>query len=231
VIISIIIPVLNEEKHIHRFLCSLRQYKDRGHEIILVDGGSIDNTINIAQPMVTHCLASEAGRAKQMNTGAKTARGDVLLFLHADTFLPDNADFFIQESLSDRKCNKKRNKKWGRFNVQFTSNHLAFRMIESMMNLRSRITGIATGDQAIFMTKDTFNRVGCYPEIKLMEDICMSKSLLKHSRPACLKQKVITSSRRWETHGILRTIFFMWSLRLRFFLGANPEDLAAEYQR
>lgn len=221
--ISIIIPVLNEEKNIHRFLSSLTQYKDRGHEIILVDGGSTDNTTSIAEPMVTHCITSEAGRAKQMNTGAKTSKGDILLFLHADTLLPNNADLFIQESLTD--------KQWGRFNVQLTSDHFAFRVIEYMINLRSRITGIATGDQALFITKDTFNRVGCYPDIKLMEDICISKNLLKHSRPACLKQKVITSSRRWEKHGILRTVFLMWSLRLRFFLGANPEDLAAEYQR
>lgn len=220
--ISIIIPVLNEADSIQSMLQALQPLRDQGHEIIIVDGHSDDDTCALARPLVDRMLSSQPGRARQQILGAKMATGQVFLFLHADTRLPEQADQFILAALSQGYF-------WGRFNVRLAGSHWLFRVIEKMMNWRSCFTGIATGDQSIFVAKILYNDAGGMPLIDLMEDIEFSKCLLKFCKPACLKPIVITSAKRWEQNGILKTILFMWSLRLQYFFGANPAHLVKKY--
>lgn len=190
----------------------------------MVDGGSADDSRKMSATLVDMVIQSPKGRAVQMNNGAISATGDVLLFLHADTLLPSQAAQLVDNALLGGRC-------WGRFNIRLSGTHLMFRIIERMMNWRSCLTGIATGDQAIFMTRESYQQVGGFPEIALMEDIEMSKRLRQVSRPACVKVPAITSSRRWEQGGIFRTIFLMWRIRLSYFFGAGPEKLAAIYHQ
>lgn len=221
--ISIIIPVLNEAEHIADALKSLDPYRSDGHEVIVIDGGSSDDTVSIAGQYADEVLRSDAGRAIQMNHGIDAAQGDALLFLHADTRLPDNAIANIIDALEDGYF-------WGRFNVRLSGHHFMFRVIEQMMNLRSCVTGVATGDQAIFVSRESVEIVGDYPQLPLMEDIVFSKRLRSIGWPACVRQQVVTSSRRWEDKGILPTVLLMWRLRLLFFLGVSAEKLAQQYQ-
>jgi rSAM/selenodomain-associated transferase 2 len=218
---SIIIPTLNEQKTIEGCLSELQTLRSEC-EIIIVDGNSIDNTRIHAAPLADKLITSAKGRAKQMNNGARHATGDVLIFLHADTRLPENALQLIQQEIS-------RASQWGRFDIQLSGNPFMLKVIAQMMNWRSRLTGIATGDQVIFVTRGAFEKAGQYPEINLMEDIALCKALNKISPPICLKAKVISSGRRWEHNGIYKTILLMWSLRLRFFFGADPQTLAFLY--
>lgn len=228
--ISIIIPVLNEAQNIQAFLQKLQPLREQGHEIVLVDGRSQDNTCVLARPYVDRMISSDKGRAKQQMMGAKMATGQVFLFLHADTALPQRADQIILTALySAQFSTSSRDSLWGRFNVRLSGSHWFFRIIEQMMNWRSCLTGIATGDQAIFVTKKLYNDVGGIPAIDLMEDIAFSKRLRKLSKPVCLKSSVITSSRRWEKNGILKTVLFMWSMRLQYFFGVKPELLVKKY--
>lgn len=220
---SIIIPVLNEAKGIAAFLGHLQELRQAGHEVIVVDGGSADATVALARPGADRLVETSAGRARQMNAGAKVANGDVLVFLHADTFLPGTAMQDITQSLAMTR------KVWGRFAVRLSGRHPLFRVIEWMMNRRSCITGIATGDQAMFIRREVFALSGCFDDIPLMEDIAMSKKLKTYSWPACLHTRVYTSSRRWEQQGIVRTVFLMWSLRLRYWMGASPHTLVRDY--
>jgi len=220
---SIVIPVLNEESEIEKFLSTLETFKEHG-EIILVDGGSQDNTITIAVPLVDKIIKSSRGRAKQMNAGAQAANGKILLFLHADTYLPSNALTLIEQGLSQHY-------QWGRFDIKLSGPHFMFLVIAQCMNWRSRLTGISTGDQALFVQKLVFNQAGKFPEIPLMEDIAICKNLKSFGPPLRLKAKITTSSRRWEQFGIIRTILLMWWLRLLYFLGYNPETLAQLYSR
>lgn len=222
--LSIVIPALNEAAGIQSALQHLQPLRQRGHEIILVDGGSTDQTPALAVTLADRILVTQSGRALQMNSGAATASGSVLLFLHADTHLPEHCDGLIANALGQDE------EGWGRFDVQLSSRRLIFRIISFCINLRSRITGIATGDQAIFVSRGMFDRTGGYPQIALMEDIALSRKLRKYSRPRCLPARVITSSRRWERHGIFRTILKMWRLRLQYFLGADPDQLAKDYR-
>lgn len=221
--LSIIIPVLNEEKNLANTLNQLQAFRCSGHEIIVVDGGSADNSLMLAHDGADTVIVSKAGRALQMNSGASAASGDVLLFLHADTVLPENAAQMIFSFNHGINF-------WGRFDVRLSSNKMIFRLIEWMMNLRSRLTAIATGDQAIFIERILFEKVGGFPEIDLMEDVALSQQLKKLSRPACLKQKVVTSSRRWETKGVVATVLLMWKLRLYYFLGVSPDKLSQLYR-
>ena len=221
--VSIIIPVLNEAEHIADTLISLASYRSQGHEVIVIDGGSNDGTVSISQQYADSVLRSDAGRAMQMNSGIDEASGDALLFLHADTRLPADAVAKLIHAVEDGYF-------WGRFNVRLSGQHFMFRIIERMMNLRSCITGVATGDQAIFVSHESIEIVGAYPRLPLMEDIVFSKRLRELGRPACIRQQVVTSSRRWEDKGILRTMLLMWRLRLLFFLGVSADRLARQYQ-
>jgi rSAM/selenodomain-associated transferase 2 len=221
--LSIVMPVLDEEAGIAAALAELAPLRARGVETIVVDGGSRDRTIALAQPLCDRLIAAPRGRAAQMNAGAAVASGSVLLFLHADTQLPADADRLIADGLA------RSSRAWGRFDVRIAGAHPLFPLIAMMMNLRSRLTGIATGDQAIFVDKAAFAAVGGYPDIPLMEDIVLSRRLKRVSRPLCLTARALTSGRRWEKHGVVRTILTMWRLRLAFFLGAAPDALAARY--
>jgi rSAM/selenodomain-associated transferase 2 len=221
--ISIIIPTLNEQGCIAQTLKPLQQFRDYGHEIILSDGGSRDHTVSIAKPMIDHLANSPAGRAIQMNRGADMATGDILWFLHADTTVPPGANIAIIDCFTDKP------NVWGRFDVRLSGSHPAFRVIEFMINLRSRISGMATGDQGIFMLRYAFDQVGGFSEIPLMEDIAMSQRLKRLKPPVCISQKLITSSRRWEQNGIIKTVLLMWWLRLAYFFGVKPKHLANRY--
>jgi rSAM/selenodomain-associated transferase 2 len=218
---SIIIPTLQEEKTIEGCLSALQPLRNEC-EIIIADGDSIDNTRILAAPLADKVIISVKSRAKQMNNGARHATGDILIFLHADTCLPENALQMIQQEIGI-------NGQWGRFDIQLSGNHFMLKVIAQMMNWRSRLTGIATGDQVIFVTRLAFEKAGQYPEINLMEDIALCKALKKISPPICLKAKVISSGRRWECNGIYKTILLMWSIRLRYFFGADPQTLAFLY--
>lgn len=223
--LSIIIPTLNEAAIIRGSLTALSKLRSAGHEVIVADGGSQDNTLELARPLADQVIQCPVGRARQMNAGANAAYGDVLVFLHADTLLPLNADALIINGL------KQSGNSWGRFDVRLAGRRPMLRVIELMMNWRSRITGIATGDQCLFMRREIFEAIDGYPDIALMEDIAISKRLKQHGRPLCIKQKVITSSRRWEQQGMLRTILLMWRLRLGYYLGVDPQRLARIWQR
>jgi rSAM/selenodomain-associated transferase 2 len=220
--ISIIMPTLNEAHGITATLTRLQALRQAGHEVIVVDGGSTDDTVAHAAPLADRLVTAPRGRACQMNAGAVAATRDVLLFLHADTMLPLDAAAHITSDNSHL---------WGRFDVRLTGTHPLLRIVESMMNLRSRLTGIATGDQALFVERALFLAVGGFPELPLMEDIALSRTLKRHGRPLCLRAKVTTSSRRWEQNGVCSTILLMWRLRLAYFLGADPARLARLYHR
>jgi len=219
--LSIIIPTLNEAGGIVATLQPLQPLRRHGHDVILADGGSTDATVLLAQPWVDQVTHSSCGRALQMNAGAHVAHGQALLFLHADTQLPPEADRLLLEALQTRH--------WGRFDVRLSGARGGLRVIEWLMNRRSRLTGIATGDQAIFVRRTAFQAVGGFPVIPLMEDIALSRALKQLGRPQCLRACVITSSRRWERHGLMRTILLMWRLRLAYWLGADPARLAKHY--
>jgi rSAM/selenodomain-associated transferase 2 len=220
--LSIIIPVLNEAATIAGQLAALQPLRVAGAQIIVVDGGSNDGTANLARPLLDQLLTAGRGRAVQMNAGARASQGEVLLFLHADTMLPASADALIFHALSAGA-------RWGRFDVRIDGAHPLLRVVERMMNWRSRLTGIATGDQAIFVRRDVFEQIGGYPEIPLMEDIALSKRLKQIAPPACLAGPVCTSGRRWEKYGVVRTILLMWRIRAEYFFGADPQQLALRY--
>jgi rSAM/selenodomain-associated transferase 2 len=222
--LSIVMPVLNEAAGLPAVLQALAPFTARGAQLIVADGGSDDDTVALAQAAGAHVVAAPRGRALQMNAGAQQARAGVLLFLHADTLLPHDADRLIAQALADGTA------VWGRFDVRITGQSPLLRMVAAMMNLRSRWSGIATGDQAIFMTRAAFDAVGGFAAQPLMEDIEMCKRLRRLSRPACLRATVLTSGRRWETRGVWRTVLLMWRLRLAYWCGASPERLAALYR-
>ena len=221
--LSIIIPVLDEAAAIVPSLQALQPLRARGHEVIVADGGSADGTAALATPLADRVIAAPRGRAVQMNRGAALAGGEVLLFLHADTRLPGNAGRLVAEALArGGRC-------WGRFDVRIEGRSPLLALVGACMNLRSRLTGIATGDQAIFADRAAFERIGGFPEIALMEDIAFSRRAKRLSAPACVRAAAITSGRRWDRHGVVRTVVLMWRLRLAYFLGARPDELARRY--
>jgi rSAM/selenodomain-associated transferase 2 len=221
--LSIIIPALNEAGCIQALCTTLQPLRRLGHEVILVDGGSVDDTVKLASPLVDKTILSGKGRAVQMQTGANAARGAIFWFLHADSGVPENADLLIREALERKQTD------WGRFNISLQDKHPALRCVELAMNLRSSLTGIATGDQGIFVRRSLYEQVGGIPPLPLMEDIAFSRALKKHCRPACIRQPLLTSARRWRQHGIFRTILTMWSLRLAYFIGISPDQLVKHY--
>jgi rSAM/selenodomain-associated transferase 2 len=223
-VLSVIIPVLNEAAGIEAHLMPLQPIRANGHELIVVDGGSNDKTVQLSEPLVDQICLSKSGRSRQMNRGASMANGDILLFLHADTQLPVDAIKLIETALCRSKSG------WGRFDVTFTGNSLLLRIIATMMNWRSALTGVATGDQVLFMRRELFEQHGGYAKIPLMEDIEISKRLRKEAPPLRIATPVITSSRRWEQRGVLKTILLMWQLRLAYFLGVDPALLALRYR-
>jgi len=217
---SVVVPVLNEAGIIVDTLRALAPLRARGHEVIVVDGGSVDGTRELAAPLVDRVIAGPRGRAQQMNAGAAAAQGDAFLFLHADTCLPASADEVILQSLQEHL--------WGRFDVRIEGRSPLLPMVGFFMNWRSRLTGIATGDQAIFVRRDAF--VG-FPDIALMEDVAFSRQMRRRGAPACLRAKVTTSGRRWERDGVVRTVVLMWQLRLAYSFGAAPNELARRYAK
>lgn len=221
--LSIVVPTLREAEGIVTTLEALQPLRTGGDEVLVVDGGSEDGTVRLAAPLADRVIVSPPGRATQQNAGARAASGDVLLFLHADTRLPARASAIVRGALAEGWG-------WGRFDLRLTGRHPTLRVVERMVSLRSRVTGIATGDQAIWVRRDWFDGAGGFPEIPLMEDVELTRALKRRGRPRCHREPVTTSSRRWETRGVHRTILLMWSLRLRFALGADPAELAARYR-
>jgi len=220
--LCIVVPVLNEAPGLAARLLELEQFRVRGAHLVVVDGGSDDASLQIARAHADLAFVAPRGRAAQMNAGAAACPADMLLFVHADTRLPADADALVARALRGPFG-------WGRFDVRIDSRRPALRLVERAMNLRSRVTGIATGDQSIFVRHDLFRAVGGFPDIPLMEDIALSRRLLSHGPPACLRRRVVTSARRWERDGVWRTILLMWRLRAAFSLGADPARLALRY--
>ena len=223
--LSIIIPALDEAEHIVATLDSLQPLRRRGVEIIVADGGSRDNTANLARERADQVLTVPAGRARQMNAGAAAALGEILCFVHVDSRMPEGADGLIVDGLSRSR------RSWGRFDVSIAGTHPMLRVIAQLMNWRSRLTGIATGDQGLFLTRSLFEAAGRFPEIALMEDIALTRQLKRYSPPLCIAHRLTTSGRRWEKHGVWRTMLLMWRLRLAYFFGADPDRLARQYAR
>ena len=222
--LSIIIPVLNESPLLKPALLALAPLRTRGAQVIVVDGGSEDDTMALARAsgLADTVLLAERGRALQMNAGAGSASGEVLMFLHIDTHLPANADLAVYQALAGMSG-------WGRFDVRIEGRHWLLPVVAGGMNWRSRVTGIATGDQTLFVSKALFHQCGGFPLLPLMEDIAFSRVLKRHAVPLSLREKVTTSGRRWERRGVMRTIVLMWWLRLAYYFGVSPYRLAGSY--
>jgi len=221
--LSIIVPVLDEAAGISAALEALTPFRQRGVELIVVDGGSRDRTMELARPLADRAIAAPRGRGAQMNAGAAIATGDVLLFLHADTRLPPDVDGLLLEAMRDSTW------QWGRFDARIEGRNPLLAMVAGFMNWRSLITGIATGDQAMFVRRAVFDAAGGFPDIPLMEDVALSKRLKRASRPLGLAARVVTSGRRYHERGVIRMILLMWRLRLEYFLGVEPAALARRY--
>lgn len=222
--LSVIVPVLNERLQIGQTLADLQALRQEGVELIVVDGGSQDDTIDVARPLADQVLRSDRGRARQMNVGAAHARGRILLFLHADTRLPDDALAAVRTSLGSEAL------AWGRFDVDITGSARMLPVIAWFINQRSRLTGVATGDQALFFTRELFYRIGRFPQQPLMEDVEISRRAKQTCPPRCLRLRVSTSGRRWETYGVWRTIWLMWKLRYLYWRGVSPAVLVRAYR-
>jgi rSAM/selenodomain-associated transferase 2 len=219
--LTIVIPVLNEAAIIVAALQALAPLRARGAEIIVADGYSRDDTARLAEPLADRVITVRRGRGTAMNAGAALGTGDALLFLHADTALPDGANCLIDAALAHRA--------WGRFDLRIAGRHPLLAVVARMINWRSRATGIATGDQAIFVSRKAFEAVGGFPDLPLMEDIAIARRLKRLCRPFCIATPAVTSGRRWEHNGVVRTILLMWRLRLSYYLGVEPALLAALY--
>lgn len=222
--VSVIIPALNEGDTVVATLRSLEPVRARGGEIIVVDGASDDDTVEQARPRADRVLEGPRGRARQMNAGAAVARGDVLWFVHADTVVDAAAADELTQALA------RGTREWGRFGVRLSGRQPLLRVVERLMNLRSRVTGIATGDQGLFVRRAVFEAIGGFPDQPLMEDVALSRLLRARGRPACLPARLVTSGRRWETNGVWRTIVLMWALRWAYWRGADAAELARRYR-
>lgn len=223
-LLSVVIPVRNEAQALPCLLDDLAGLRAAGAELIVVDAGSSDGTCELAQGRVDQLLSTEPGRALQMNAGAAAARGEYLWFVHADTRISSESLSSLQAALGARPL-------WGRFDVRLSGSGLALWVIGWMISLRSRISGIASGDQGIFVLRERFSALGGYASIPLMEDLQLCRRLKALARPCCLRPPLLTSSRRWEQHGIWRTVLLMWCLRVAYYCGASPEKLSRQYRR
>jgi rSAM/selenodomain-associated transferase 2 len=222
--LAVVLPTLDEAPRIEATLQALQPLRTRGVQVIVADGGSRDDTVSLAAPLSDAIIAAPRGRARQMNAGAAACDAPTLLFLHADTRLPERADALVQAALARAHA-------WGRFDVRIEGRSRWLPIVAALMNARSRLTGIATGDQALFMTRDAFDAVGGFPDQPLMEDIEICRRLRRAvGAPACLRAKVTTSGRRWDTHGALRTIALMWRLRWGYWRGTPADALARRYR-
>lgn len=221
--LSLVLPVRDEAALIRVQLDRLQGYRAAGHEIIVVDGGSTDGTAELTEGLVDRCEVGAAGRSLQMNQGAAQARGDVLLFLHADTQLPPNADELIAAALASGEG------RWGWFDVRLSNPRLSYRLIAAFMNRRARLTSVCTGDQALFVDRALFQEIGGFPQLPLMEDIAISKRLRAKGRPVRPAGLATASSRRWEEKGLIKTVLLMWWLRLLYFVGVRPQRLLGMY--
>ena len=223
----VVVPVFNEAIVIESTLTRLAALRTRGVRVIVVDGGSTDATTTLAKPHADQVMQSDRGRAQQMNAGARVAietGAEVLLFVHADSELPHSADRLIDTAL------RTSGRVWGRFDVRIDGAAPMLTIVSAMMNWRSRLTGICTGDQAIFVRRSAFEQLSGFAPIALMEDIEFSKRAKHISPPVAISTRVVTSGRRWQRHGIWRTIVLMWRFRIAYFLGANPQRLAQRYR-
>ena len=220
--LSVIVPTLDEAEALPAALAAARQ--PGVTEIIVVDGGSRDGTLALARTLADRVLETARGRARQMNAGAAVARGDVLLFLHADTRLPAGYAQAVARALADPRV------VGGRFDVRLDATGLAYRVVGRLISVRSRVTRVATGDQAIFVRRAVFARLGGYPAVPLMEDVALSRALKRAGRVACLGETVVTSARRWQRHGVARTVLLMWALRAAYYAGVSPARLARIYR-
>lgn len=221
--VSIVVPALDEAASLADALAALAALRTAGHEVIVVDGGSRDRTCEIAMPLADRILVAPRGRAIQMNVGAAFASGDYLLFLHADCRLPASG-------LAAIEIARIAGRRWGRFNVRLSGRSPLLPIVATLMNRRSALTGVCTGDQAIFVERALFDAVGGFPPIALMEDVALSKTLRRKAGPPLrVRDRVTASGRRWDTHGALRTILTMWQLRWAYWRGAAPEHLARRY--
>jgi rSAM/selenodomain-associated transferase 2 len=225
--LAVIVPVLDEAEQIESCLAALADLRQRGAKVIVVDGGSGDATVRLAAPLCDRVIAAPRGRALQMNAGARCEQArnaDVLLFLHADVRLPREADRLIFRALGNRRAC------WGRFDVKLQGRSFGLPLIGSLMNLRSRATGICTGDQAIFVEQGAFLAMEGFAPIALMEDVEFCRRARRLSAPIALRPPVVVSARRWEQAGLARTVLQMWWLRLAYFMGADPQQLAQRYR-
>ena len=222
--LSIVVPMLNEAAALPELIAHLSIWRERGCEVVLVDGGSSDGSAQLARAARFKLIDSACGRGLQMNAGAAACHGEILLFLHADTHLPDTADRAVCCAMANAT------RHWGRFDVRIDGRPAMLRVVAAAMNLRSRLSGIATGDQAIFVRRTLFETVGGFPELALMEDIALSARLRKHAWPVCLRARVRTCGRRWEQGGVWRTIVLMWRLRWAYWRGVPVERLAEAYK-
>lgn len=224
--LSIIIPTLNEAANISRIFDNISSsLHDNDYEIIISDGGSSDSTMKIAESFSGKTIISQPGRGSQLNNGALHSKGDVLLFIHADSILPESFDLLISKIMNDHNTDC-----WGFFLLQLSSRRRIFRIIEKMINLRSTVTSVSTGDQGLFISKSLFEKVSGYKQIPIMEDIDIAKRLKKIVSPMIIQTPIITSSRRWEQYGVIRTIVLMWALRFLFFIGISPVSLKSYYK-
>ncbi len=220
--IAIVIPVRNEAAMLPQALQRLKALQGVD-EIVFVDGESSDGSAALIQAAGFICLLSTAGRAKQMNMGTAQTKSEIILYLHVDTAISSS-------HISDIKKTYNQAFAYGRFDVSLSNKRLTYRIISFFINLRSCLSKVATGDQGIFVRRTMFEAVGGYPEIPLMEDIALTKALRRKGKVLCLRNKLETSSRRWEQHGVMRTVWLMWKLRFLYWLGVSPEKLAGMYR-
>lgn len=219
--LSIIVPVLDEAEHIVRLLDELASWRRAGDEVIVVDGGSADDTAARARALADAVIAAPRGRARQQNAGAAVARADILWFVHADSAVTavSRAELLAAAATSS----------WGRCAVRIDDRAPIFRLIETMMNFRTRLTSVVTGDHGIFVRRALYDAVGGIPDLALMEDVEFSRRLARHAPVRCLRGTIATSARRWRRHGIVRTVLLMWALRLAWFVGVPATRLARVY--